>query len=61
VDRTFEIVHKVLADAKLGPRQIDEVLLVGGQTRMPLVQKRLSDFFGKPPKGFRQTTLRVFL
>jgi len=49
VDRTLEIVRKVMQDAGAVPEQIDEVMLVGGQTRMPLVQERLSAFFGKAP------------
>jgi molecular chaperone DnaK len=49
VDRTLEIVRKVLADAATTPDQIDEVMLVGGQTRMPLVQERLTALFGKAP------------
>jgi molecular chaperone DnaK len=49
VDRTLDIVKKVLQDAATRPEQIDEVMLVGGQTRMLLVQERLSAFFGKAP------------
>jgi molecular chaperone DnaK len=42
----------VLSDSKLSPSQIDEVMLVGGQTRMPIIQERLTQFFGKlPSKG----------
>jgi molecular chaperone DnaK len=49
VDRTVSTVAQVLADAGLESKDIDEVMLVGGQTRMPLVQERLTAFFGKPP------------
>jgi len=49
VDRTMAIVKKVLQDASARPEQIDEVMLVGGQTRMPLVQERLTALFGKAP------------
>ena len=49
VDRTVEIVRRVLEDAQTTPEQIDQVMLVGGQTRMPLVQERLAALFGKPP------------
>jgi len=49
VDRTLQSVAQVLVDAGLSTRDIDEVLLVGGQTRMPLIQERLTRFFGKPP------------
>jgi molecular chaperone DnaK len=46
---TLEPVKKALADAGKSPSQIDEVVLVGGQTRMPSVQKIVADFFGKEP------------
>lgn len=49
VDRTIEPCKKALADAGLSASQIDEVVLVGGMTRMPLVQKKVSEFFGKEP------------
>jgi molecular chaperone DnaK len=40
---------QVMADAGAGPQDIDQVMLVGGQTRMPAIQERLTQFFGKPP------------
>src|SRR5512138_3160221 len=43
VDRTLAIVERVMADAGVGPGEIDQVMLVGGQTRMPLVQQRLTE------------------
>jgi molecular chaperone DnaK len=49
VDRTFQILERVMADANLDPSKVDELLLVGGQTRMPSIQKRLTDRLGKPP------------
>ena len=49
VQKTLEPCRKALADANLKPSDIDEVLLVGGMTRMPLVQKTVADFFGKEP------------
>lgn len=49
LQRTFGPVKQALADAKLTPRDIDEVILVGGQTRMPRVQQMVRDFFGKEP------------
>ncbi len=49
VDRTMEIVQKALEDAKLKPQDIDDIVLVGGSTRIPLVQKRIEEFFGKEP------------
>ncbi|MCS7277914.1 MAG: molecular chaperone DnaK [Aquificaceae bacterium] len=49
VDRTIEIVKRALEDAKLKPHEIDDVVLVGGSTRIPLVQQRIREFFGKEP------------
>ena len=49
VDRTIEPCKKALADAGLEAGQIDEVILVGGMTRMPLVQQVVGKFFGKEP------------
>ena len=49
VERTMEPCRKALADAGLKASDIDEVLLVGGMTRMPLVQEKVASFFGKDP------------
>jgi len=49
VERTIEVCQEVLAAKKLGTSDIDEVLLVGGQSRMPLVHERVAAFFGKAP------------
>ncbi len=49
VDRTIGPMRQALEDAKLSPGQIDEVLLVGGSTRVPLVQQKVEEFFGKAP------------
>jgi molecular chaperone DnaK len=49
VERTIPLIEQALADAGLGLDRIDEVVLVGGQTRMPLVRQRISELFGKPP------------
>jgi molecular chaperone DnaK len=49
VERSMEPVKKALADAKKSPEQIDEVVLVGGSTRIPLVQETVKKFFGKEP------------
>ena len=49
VDRSLEILRRVISDAKLDVKKVDELLLVGGQTRMPIVQKRLTEFFGRAP------------
>ncbi|MGJ8689273.1 MAG: molecular chaperone DnaK [Gammaproteobacteria bacterium] len=47
VDRTMGPVKMALKDAGLDVSKIDDVILVGGQTRMPLVQKKVADYFGK--------------
>lgn len=47
VERTVGPMEKALKDAKLKASDIDECILVGGQTRMPLVQKKVTEFFGK--------------
>jgi molecular chaperone DnaK len=49
VERTLEPVKAALQDAGVTAAQIDEVVLVGGQTRMPLVQETVRQFFGKEP------------
>ncbi|HJB66170.1 MAG TPA: molecular chaperone DnaK [Candidatus Mailhella merdavium] len=49
VERSIEPCRKALADAGLSASEIDEVVLVGGMTRMPLVQKKVGEFFGKEP------------
>jgi molecular chaperone DnaK len=49
VDKSLQIVARVLVDAGLSTKDVDEVMLVGGQTRMPIVQDRLTKFFSKPP------------
>jgi molecular chaperone DnaK len=48
-ERTMEPVKKALADANLDKGQIQEIIMVGGMTRMPLIQKTVEDFFGKKP------------
>jgi molecular chaperone DnaK len=50
VRKTIEPCRIALKDAGLAPSEISEVILVGGQTRMPLVQKYVKDFFGKEPR-----------
>lgn len=50
VERTVEPCKIALKDAGLTVSQINEVILVGGQTRMPLVQKTVEEFFGKEPR-----------
>ena len=50
VDKSLETLKLALKDAKIAKGDINEILLVGGQTRMPLVQKKVADFFGKDPR-----------
>lgn len=50
VERTIAPCKTALKDAGLTISQINEVILVGGQTRMPMVQKTVEDFFGKEPR-----------
>ena len=50
VDRSISPLETALKDANLSKDKIDDILLVGGQTRMPLVQKKVQDFFGKEPR-----------
>ena len=47
VERTLDPVKMAIQDADLDVGKIDDVILVGGQTRMPLVQQKVADFFGK--------------
>ena len=49
VERTMETVERCLADASMKGEDIDQVILVGGQSRMPLVQQSVATFFGKRP------------
>lgn len=50
VKRSMTPVQIALKDAGLSPSEIQDVILVGGQTRMPMVQKAVADFFGKEPR-----------
>ena len=50
VDKSLSPLKVALDDAKLSVGDIDEILLVGGQTRMPMVQQKVKDFFGKEPR-----------
>jgi molecular chaperone DnaK (HSP70) len=49
VDRTMTPVKRALADAQLKPEQMDEVVLVGGTTRTPLIRRTVQEFFGRTP------------
>jgi len=49
IERTVGPCRQAMADAKLKSSNIDEVILVGGQTRMPAIQQKVAEFFGKEP------------
>jgi molecular chaperone DnaK len=49
VDRTIGPVKQALADAQLSPSEIDEVVLVGGTTRTPLIRRTVQEYFGRKP------------
>ncbi|MDC9512165.1 molecular chaperone DnaK [Pseudoalteromonas sp. CST5] len=50
VTKSIEPLKRALADADLSVNDINDIILVGGQTRMPLVQKTVAEFFGKEPR-----------
>ena len=49
IDRTLERCRSALRDAELQPKDVDEVVLVGGSTRIPYVRRRVKGFFGRKP------------
>jgi len=49
VDRTIEICQKAVKAAKLSPQDIEDIVLVGGQTRMPLIWNKIKQYFGRSP------------
>ncbi|CUM63045.1 uncharacterized protein PRCAT00000608001 [Priceomyces carsonii] len=49
INRTIEPVKRCIRDAELKPKDVDEILLVGGMTRMPKIRKVVEEVFGKPP------------
>jgi len=49
IDQTFPLIDKALNACRLDAEMIDDIILVGGQTRMPLIRKAISEFFRKPP------------
>jgi molecular chaperone DnaK len=49
VDKTLPHVEKTLKEAQISPDKLDEIIIVGGQTRMPLIKKSIQEFFGKMP------------
>jgi molecular chaperone DnaK len=50
IDKSVELVKQTLNEAKIKPEEIDEIILVGGQTRMPKIQEELKKIFGKEPR-----------
>jgi molecular chaperone DnaK len=50
VARSMEPVKQAIKDSGIDIKKIDDIILVGGQTRMPMVQKAVADFFGKEPR-----------
>ncbi|HEX5754442.1 MAG TPA: TIGR02266 family protein [Archangium sp.] len=61
VMRTLDVVRDVLLDAKMRPGDIDDILMVGGQARMPLVREKLKEVFGKAPHAGVNTDEAVAL
>jgi molecular chaperone DnaK len=51
VTRTLDVVRDVLLDAKLKASDVDDIILVGGQSRMPIVREKLKELFGKSPQA----------
>ncbi|HWO11231.1 MAG TPA: molecular chaperone DnaK, partial [Polyangiaceae bacterium] len=49
IERTTEICRDALGDARLEPKDLEDVILVGGMTRMPAIQKAVSEYFGRAP------------
>ncbi|GIW67212.1 MAG: chaperone protein DnaK [Candidatus Parcubacteria bacterium] len=50
VERSIELTKQTLNEAGLKPSDIDDIVLVGGQTRMPLIQQKVKELFGKEPR-----------
>ncbi len=51
VDRTIPYMKEALSKANLTINDVDDIILVGGQTRMPLVKRKIEEFFGKAPRA----------
>jgi molecular chaperone DnaK len=49
VEKTFPFIDQALTDAAIDPDKIDEIILVGGQSRMPLIKKEIAEYFKKEP------------
>lgn len=52
IEKSIELTKKTLSEVKLSPKDIDEVILVGGQTRMPKIQEEVAKLFGKEPNKY---------
>ncbi len=50
IEKSIKLVDQTLKDVNFNPKEINEIILVGGQTRMPLIQKSVADYFGQPAK-----------
>ena len=50
IEQSIELTEKTLKEINFTKNDIDEIILVGGQTRMPLIQQRVKEYFGKEPK-----------
>jgi molecular chaperone DnaK len=50
IEKSFPFIDQALQDSKLEPEKIDDIVLVGGQTRMPLIRSKISEFFKKESK-----------
>jgi len=61
LEETLEAIDRALDDAKLGPEQLDRIILVGGSTRIPLVQQMVEEHLGQPPTAGIQPDLCVAL
>ncbi len=51
VEKAFPVVERTLSECRLEANQFDHVILVGGQTRMPLLRRRVAEFFGRTPES----------
>ncbi|MDH4220101.1 MAG: molecular chaperone DnaK [Candidatus Aminicenantes bacterium] len=49
IEKSFPFIEQALEDGKLEPEKLDEIILVGGQTRMPLIRSMIAEFFRKEP------------
>lgn len=50
IDKSMDLVGKTLDESELTKQDVDDIVLVGGQTRMPAIQERIKEFFGKKPE-----------